>query len=117
MAEENEAINAFGFFASVIGSLAWPLLVAVLIFTLRKRIGRQFSRIVELSFPGGSMKFRDTMNATKATAEEALNDLRPRHVRAGSLKSAAKPSASAEPPIDASWMKSSPGLPTFRQAK
>jgi hypothetical protein len=74
MADEKAPMQALDFIANVISSLAWPVLIGALIFALRKRIGTQFSRLVELTFPGGSLKFADTLAATKATSEEALSE-------------------------------------------
>jgi len=74
MADEKEAMNALGFLASVVASLAWPAIVGSLLFLLRKDIAKHFSRLAEFTFPGGSLKFDDKLTATKATAEEAMNE-------------------------------------------
>jgi hypothetical protein len=42
------------FFASVIGSLAWPALVAFFLWLVRKHIGSLLARMIELHLPGGA---------------------------------------------------------------
>lgn len=56
------------FSANIIGSLAWPMVVVVLLFVLRTRIGNLADRLQELSLPGG----------TKATFQKAMGEAKER---------------------------------------
>jgi hypothetical protein len=42
------------FIASIIGSLAWPVVVVALLIILRKHLGSLAERIEEITFPGGA---------------------------------------------------------------
>jgi hypothetical protein len=42
------------FIASVVGSVAWPALLAFFLWLIRERIGALLSRMIELHFPGGA---------------------------------------------------------------
>jgi hypothetical protein len=42
------------FIASIIGSIAWPVIVVVLLILLRKNLGSLAERLTEISLPGGS---------------------------------------------------------------
>jgi hypothetical protein len=43
-------MNGWGFFAAVIGSLAWPIAVLVIVFALRDQIRNLFTRITTLKY-------------------------------------------------------------------
>lgn len=58
------------FFASVIGSVAWPAVVAVLLYLLRSQLSGLAERLKELSFPGGvKASFRDDLEVGRAIAD------------------------------------------------
>jgi hypothetical protein len=42
------------FIASVVGSLAWPVVVLIFLWVIRRRIGGLLSRVIELHLPGGA---------------------------------------------------------------
>jgi len=45
------------FIAAVIGHLAWPTVILIVIFAVRKHLGSLAERILELSFGGATVKF------------------------------------------------------------
>jgi hypothetical protein len=58
------------FASSVIGSLAWPFVVVVLLILLRKQLGSLALRIEELSLPGGAKaKFKEQLESGREAAE------------------------------------------------
>ncbi|QDI82360.1 hypothetical protein E8E01_18990 [Methylorubrum populi] len=64
------------FVSSVIGSLAWPAVVATLIVVLRSHIGSLAHRLTKLDLPGGtSASFTDLVEKLKNDAEN-ISELR-----------------------------------------
>lgn len=58
------------FFSSIIGSLAWPAVVAYLLYLLRAQLGSLAARLTELTLPGGAKAlFKEGLIAAK---DEAL---------------------------------------------
>jgi hypothetical protein len=45
------------FFAAIVGYVAWPVVAIVILIVLRGRLGSLADRLIELTFPGGSIKF------------------------------------------------------------
>jgi|ERR1700687_923296 len=45
------------FISAVIGHIAWPIVILVVIFAVRKHLGSLAERILELSFGGATVKF------------------------------------------------------------
>jgi uncharacterized protein YutE (UPF0331/DUF86 family) len=45
------------FFAAVVGHVTWPVVAIVVLIVLRGRLGSLADRLIELTFPGGSIKF------------------------------------------------------------
>jgi len=66
------------FTASVIGSLAWPSVVVVLLILIRKQLGGLVARIEELNLPGGtSAKFGRALEEIREKVEAARTAERP----------------------------------------
>lgn len=82
-------MNWLQFFASIIGSLAWPSVIIALLLILRKQIAGLAERVKELTLPGG----------IKATFEEAtlIIDAEANAIDAGT-KTIQKQIAEGEPP-------------------
>lgn len=65
------------FIASVIGSLAWPALLAFFLWLIRDRLGGLLARMIELHLPGGAKAvFAQELDKGRA-AIEVLSDERP----------------------------------------
>lgn len=63
------------FLSSVIGSLAWPLVVLVLLVLLRRHLGPLAGRLEELSLPGGAKaKFKEQLESGRQSAETVALD-------------------------------------------
>ena len=75
------------FIAAVIGHLAWPVVVGVLLFTVRKQLAGLAVRLKELSLPGG----------VKATFEKELEEGR---TIAEQIEQAPPQPQLAPPPVD-----------------
>src|SRR5687768_3735008 len=59
------------FVASIVGSLAWPSVVTLLLFLLRGQIASLAQRLEELTLPGGAKaKFRGQLDLARQQAEE-----------------------------------------------
>ena len=58
-------MNAFEFLASVIDSLAWPILVGFSIYTLRNPVGELLQRISKLKYGKLETEFRERLNDIK----------------------------------------------------
>jgi hypothetical protein len=52
-------------------ALAWPLALVILLLVVRHRLSDLLSRLLELTFPGGSVKFESGLARVKETAKEA----------------------------------------------
>jgi hypothetical protein len=50
-------MNWLQFISEMIGHLAWPIVVLIVVFAVRKHLGALADRILELSFGGASVKF------------------------------------------------------------
>lgn len=58
------------FFATVIGHLAWPAVVAVLLYLVRRQIGGLAERVEEITLPGGGRaKFLKALEVGREQAE------------------------------------------------
>jgi hypothetical protein len=53
-------------------ALAWPIVVLLLIYIIRDRLGDVVSRVIEVTFPGGSVKFADELDKSRVTSERIL---------------------------------------------
>lgn len=61
----------FQFIASVVGSLAWPSVLIVLLIILRRQIGSLATRLDELTLPGGAKaKFVRELDAVRKVSEK-----------------------------------------------
>jgi hypothetical protein len=58
------------FFASIIGSLAWPSVVVALLFMLRGQMAGLVGRLEELAFGGAKAKFAMALEQGKANTEQ-----------------------------------------------
>src|SRR5258706_3525631 len=45
------------FFAAIVGHIAWPVVAIAVLIVLRGRLSSWADRLIELTFPGGSVKF------------------------------------------------------------
>lgn len=70
-------MDGFQFASSIIGSIAWPLVVALLLFLLRHQLAALAKRVEEITFPGGGgAKFRDEVREIQ-TKIENITDVGP----------------------------------------
>jgi hypothetical protein len=61
------------FIASIVGSTAWPAVVLVLAFALRKHLGPLVRRLDELTLPGGAKaKFNKELDQARRDAEHLV---------------------------------------------
>ena len=59
------------FTSSIVGALAWPLVVFALLVLLRKHLGQLVSRLIHLKLPGvAEAKFKEQLAASTEEAEE-----------------------------------------------
>jgi hypothetical protein len=73
------------FFVGMAKALAWPVVVFVFLFLIRKRLGDLLGRLIELTFPGGSIKFESQLALIEKTAERAEQQVISGEVRAEPL--------------------------------
>jgi len=62
------------FIASIVGSLAWPLVLLIFLWVIRSRIGGLLSRMIELHLPGGAKAIFAQQLDKGREAIEALGD-------------------------------------------
>jgi len=68
------------FFASIVGSLAWPMVLSVFLWMIRNQLPILLSRIIELHLPGGAKAiFAEALDSARDVAEA----VRPEAVREG----------------------------------
>jgi hypothetical protein len=61
------------FFASMVGSLAWPVVVVALLVLLRKHLASMAERLEELTLPGGAKaKFDRQLDAARTESEKII---------------------------------------------
>ena len=58
------------FIASIVRSIAWPAVIIILLFLLRKQLGNLAERLTEFSFPGGKAKFKDELAKGRRAADK-----------------------------------------------
>jgi hypothetical protein len=59
------------FVASIVGSMAWPTVVIVLLILLRDQLGSLATRVEEFTFPGGAKaKFKAQLESSRDKLEE-----------------------------------------------
>jgi hypothetical protein len=64
-------MDIYQFIASLVGSLAWPIVVGVLLFVLRKQLIGLAIRLKELSLPGGmKATFEKELETGRSIAEQ-----------------------------------------------
>jgi hypothetical protein len=59
------------FIDGMVGHLAWPLIVLIVVFAIRKHLGSLADRILELSFGGATMKFGNLLSKGAELIERA----------------------------------------------
>jgi hypothetical protein len=59
------------FISAMVGNLAWPVVVLIVVFAIRKHLGSLTDRILELSFGGASMKFGKLLSKGAEIIEES----------------------------------------------
>ena len=76
-------MNWLGFAAAVIGHIAWPVVVLVVLIALRKHLGALAERILELSFGGATFKFDKLLTQGKEIVDSAAPaDIEPKSSKA-----------------------------------
>jgi hypothetical protein len=66
------------FIASLIGSLAWPTLLGIILFRLWRHVDSLVSRIEEVTLPGGAgAKFAKQLNAARSKSEKVALEEQP----------------------------------------
>ncbi|BBO09236.1 hypothetical protein [Bradyrhizobium sp. TM102] len=63
------------FIDSMVGRLAWPIVVLIVLVAVRKHLGSLAERILELSFGGASVKFEKLLSRGAELIEEAPKQL------------------------------------------
>jgi hypothetical protein len=58
------------FFASLVGNLAWPVAIVVIVCVFHRQFKSLATRIQEVTFPGGAAKFADELEKARDAAEE-----------------------------------------------
>jgi hypothetical protein len=64
-------MNWLQFISEMIGHLAWPVVVLIVVFEVRKHLGALADRILELSFGGASVKFGKLLSKGAEIIEES----------------------------------------------
>ena len=66
------------FIASIVGSIAWPAVVAFILYLLKGQLAPLVQRLEELSFPGGKAKFIKELEEGRAKIEQlSINSAAP----------------------------------------
>ncbi len=65
-------MDGLTFLSNLAKYLAWPSLVAFLVWKFTPQLADLFSRITELSFPGGNAKFTNELKLAEDTKEKAI---------------------------------------------
>jgi uncharacterized protein YutE (UPF0331/DUF86 family) len=67
------------FISDMVGHLAWPIVVLIVLYAIRKHLGSFAQRVLELSFPGLTLKFDKLLSEGSEIIEHApLPKLAPR---------------------------------------
>ena len=66
MAEQDKNMNWRAFAASLIGSMAWPIVILILLLTFREPIEKKIDQIADMQTPLGTFNF--------ALMEQAMED-------------------------------------------
>lgn len=69
---EEAGMNGFALTAAIVQSVVWPLALIIIVSLMRDRLHDILSRLVEFSFPGGSVKFGEKLAEIKETAVEVV---------------------------------------------
>lgn len=70
-AELEPAMSWLQFSVAMTGHLAWPLVVLILLYVLRKQLGSLAERILELSFGGATVKFGNLLSKGSDIIDES----------------------------------------------
>jgi hypothetical protein len=65
-------MTTFAFIVAVLQVVTWPLAIVTIVVLFHGRILDAISRLAEISFPGGSVKFGERLAELKATSREAV---------------------------------------------
>lgn len=75
---DDSRMDWMAFIASIVGSLAWPVVLVVLLVLLRKNLGGMAERIEEITLPGGAKaKFVKALDQARAEKELVSFESRP----------------------------------------
>jgi hypothetical protein len=69
---DEPAMSAFAFIVAIVQTLTWPVTIVIIVYLLRDRLRDALSRLAEVSFPGGSVKFGEKLEELKATSNEVI---------------------------------------------
>src|SRR4051812_5495354 len=69
---QEAGMDAYALVASISQTLAWPVALVVIVWLIRSRIGDSLTRLAEISFPGGSLKFAEKLDEIKLAAADAV---------------------------------------------
>jgi hypothetical protein len=92
IARQERSMDWLQFIAAVIGHVAWPIVVLVLLIMLRSHIGALAERLEKLSFGSASISFTDILSKNAELIKEAPKSELP----------AAEPQLNLEPPQEPS---------------
>ncbi|UFZ04685.1 hypothetical protein LQG66_36845 [Bradyrhizobium ontarionense] len=67
-------MNWLQFIADIVGHLAWPVVVLIIVFAVRKHLGSLAERILELSFGGATVKFDKLLSTGAELIEQAKEE-------------------------------------------
>jgi hypothetical protein len=70
--ERQRLVDWLTFVSTMTKALAWPIVVLLLMYIIRDRLGDVVSRLIEVTFPGGSVKFADELDKSRITSERVL---------------------------------------------
>jgi hypothetical protein len=88
-------VNWLAFWASVIGSLAWPTAVVVVALVFRRPIMRVLASLNEVTYKGATFKIAQEIERAQAKAESVLPE---------PLRAVAPPSPVERPATEPSWV-------------
>jgi uncharacterized protein YutE (UPF0331/DUF86 family) len=64
-------MNWLQFISDMVGHLAWPIVVLIIVFAIRKHLGSLAERVLELSFGGATVKFDKLLSKGAELIERA----------------------------------------------
>jgi hypothetical protein len=73
------------FIAAFVGHVAWPVVAIVMLIVLRGRLGSLADRLIELTYPGGSLKFDKLLSKAAEIVDNAPFPALPKHAGAPQL--------------------------------